>query len=70
MACQDYINGINRRDCAPAIQRIYGQNTREELVHKYGYSEAELFLLLQSIGFMSRVLDPRHRDELYFEAIK
>lgn len=70
MACEDFLNGINRLDCAPPIQRIYGQNTSEELVHKSGYDSTTLIFQLLGIGFSVKIKDPRYPDELYIEGEK
>ncbi len=70
MACEDYLNGYNRPNCANPLLRIYGQNTSDELVHKAGYDEADLFLKLQNVGFHVEIKDPRHPDEIYMECMK
>lgn len=69
-ACNDYINDLNREGCAIPILRIYGQNTSEELVHKFGYSIESLTHILKMTGFKVSVLRPRYDDEIYMEAIK
>jgi len=70
-ACEDFVLGYDLPNCAPAILRIYGQNTNEEFVHKWGYSPDDLTNVLLSVGF-TRVDKQTavHADEIYIIAEK
>jgi len=69
-ACKDMLLGWNEHpNCVEAIYRIYGQNTNEELVHKWGYTADSLVNVLKHVGFKTVVAkEAKHKDELYMVA--
>ena len=71
-ACKDYLAGKNEfENCAPAIQRIYGQNFSEELVHKWGYSYEVLLECLKATGFsVFKTIEDKFADEIAIKAWK
>lgn len=77
LACQDVVNddfdpGTAPRDIAPPMNRLFGLNTSEEQVHKWGYSIRSLRGLLKDTLKFSRVenLPVNDRDEIGLRAWK
>jgi len=70
LACSDYLSGINSfSNCASAIERLYGQNTNEELVHKAGYTSETLTEVLYDLKFSKvEVLACNNLDEFRLRA--
>jgi predicted SAM-dependent methyltransferase len=71
LACTDFLTGANNPAFAHPLSRIYGLNTSEQQVHKWGYSEKSLMELLTNLKFSNiQKIPVNDMDELALRAYK